>query len=321
MQRIQTEKRTDLKSEIPLEAPYCLFVDPSSACNFKCKFCMNSRIKRPITMHLPLFTKIVDDLEEFKNPIKTLRLYGFGEPLLNPNFCKMVCYAKASEKVLSVDTTSNASLLSPDLILALTESGLDRINVSVSAMNTDAYRAFTGNSLVTFEGIVEKLTRLYRNKPESLIVFIKADGDLLSEEEKKSFIDTFGPISDGHALEHTMNCWRDFDAPEPNKDVGIYGQPLKEVLVCPYVFYSFFIHADGYASSCFLDWNKKLILGDVKEESVKELWNAEIFNAFRISMLNKDRKSYSQCANCNQLVAGMPVDLDAHATEIMRRMI
>jgi len=319
MKRIQLEDRTDLKSEIPLQTPYCLFVDPSSACNFRCRFCMNQKIKRRETMSLGLFKKIIDDLEEFPNPVKTVRLYGFGEPFLNSSFCEMVRYAKASKKVLRVDTTTNASLLNESFSAELVASGIDRINVSIEAMSTSKYRDFTQNNLVSFEKIVEEISRLYKMKT-NMTIFVKIDGDYLDENEKQRFFDTFSSISDGCDLEHTMNCWRDFDEVEANQSVGIYGQPLKEVSVCPYVFYSFFVHADGYVSSCFLDWNKKLIIGDVKNESVKSLWQSELFNQFRQLMIMKKRKSHAICRNCQQLVAGMPVDLDDHADEISRRM-
>ena len=150
MKRIQLDKRTDLKSEIPLETPYCIFIDPSSACNFKCGFCMNQYIKQPSIMSMPLFKKLIDDLDVFKSPVKTIRLYGFGEPLLNKNFCDMVRYAKKSSKVLEVDTTTNASMLTPELIDDLVSSGIDRVNISIEAMNTEKYREFTNNSTIIF---------------------------------------------------------------------------------------------------------------------------------------------------------------------------
>ena len=319
MKRIQIENRTDLASEIPLQTPYCLFIDPSSACNFKCKFCMNQKIEQPKIMSLDLFKKIIDDLEEFSNPVKTVRLYGFGEPLLNTSFCEMVRYAKASKKVLRVDTTTNASLLNEELTTKLIDSGIDRINISIESMSTSKYRDFTQNRYVTFEKIVEEISRLYKMKTNTTI-FVKINGDYLDEDEKQQFLNTFSSISDGCDLEHTMNCWRDFEGVEANQNVGIYGQPLKEVIVCPYVFYSFFVHADGEVSSCFLDWNRKLIIGSAKDESIKSLWQSASFSQFRRLMISKERKRHAVCRDCQQLVAGMPVDLDAHAEEILRRM-
>ena len=316
MKRIQLDQRTDLKSEIPLDTPYCIFIDPSSACNFKCTFCMNQKLKHTQIMEFNLFKKIIDDLQEFNSPVKTIRLYGFGEPLLNHRFCDMVRYAKLSDKVLNVDTTTNASVLNDILIDDIINSQIDRINISIEAMSTEKYREFTRNKSVDYHIIIKNIEKLYLNKSKTTI-FIKINGDYLTEEEKVEFIRVFSKISDGCDIEHTMNCWRDFKVNNVNREVGVYGQPLKEVLICPYVFYSFMIHPDGYASICFLDWNKKLIIGDAKNESVKSLWRDKVFDQFRIMMLKKERKNHVVCKNCNQLIAGMPVDLDDHTDLIL----
>ena len=319
MKRIQLNKRTDLKSEIPLKTPYCIFIDPSSACNFKCGFCMKKDIKSPTIMSMGLFKKLIDDLDEFESPIKTIRLYGFGEPLLNPKFCDMVNYAKNSKMVLEVDTTTNASGLNSFFIKDLIDANIDRINISVEAMNTESYRKFTNNPYIEFEQIVHNVKLLF-NAKKNTIVFAKINGDYLTEQEKVKFREIFEPITDGCDIEHTMNCWRDVSVENVNQQVGIYGQPLKEVMVCPYIFYSFFIHSDGIASACFLDWNKKLVIGDAKNESLKSLWEDKLFWSLRRTMLNKDRKSHPICYNCNQLIAGMPVDLDEHTKEIKERL-
>lgn len=320
MKRIQLHKRTDLKSEIPLNTPYCIFIDPSTVCNFKCIFCMNSKIKQPHIMSIRLFKKLIDDLDEFESPIKTIRLYGLGEPLLNKEFCNMVRYAKASKHVLEVDTTTNGSLLTQELVNDLVDSHIDRINISVEAMNTKSYQKFTNNSNIAFEDMVEGITRLYQTK-KNMVVFVKIDGDYLTLEEEEMFIKTFSSISDGCDIEHTMNCWRDYSIENINEDVGIYGQPLKEVMVCPYIFYSFYIHADGDVSACFLDWNKKLVIGDAKNESLKSLWNDKLLWHLRNTMIQKERKNHPICYNCNQLVGGMPVDLDDYVNTIKENIM
>lgn len=319
MKRILLEKRTDLKSEVPLSTPYCIFIDPSSACNFKCGFCMNKYIEKPVIMDMTLFKKIIDDLDEFENPVKTIRLYGFGEPLLNKDFCNMVRYAKNSDKVLEVDTTTNASQLTPELIDDIVSSGIDRINISINSMNTEKYREFTNNQTIVFENIVNNVKELFE-KSGDIIIFVKICGDYLTDKEKDLFIELFSSISDGCDIEHTMNCWRDMNLDGVNKEVGIYGQPLEEVMVCPYVFYSFFIHSDGESSACFLDWNKKMLVGSVKDRSVKSLWDDEYMDSTRKLMLRKERKNHHVCHNCNQLLAGMPVDLDDYAKDILGRL-
>ena len=101
--RIQLNGRESLVDAIPLSTPWVIFVDPSDVCNFKCKFCptgnidLMKKVGRSLkVMDFKLYKKIIDDIYKFDKPIKVLRLYKDGEPLLNPNFAKMVKYAKDS---------------------------------------------------------------------------------------------------------------------------------------------------------------------------------------------------------------------------------
>ena len=135
--RIDLKNRTKLETVIPLKTPFIINIDPSDKCNFQCKFCPTGDLelmkKTPGRLHGPmdfeLYKKIIDDLDEFEDKVKVIRLYKDGEPLLNPHFAEMVAYAKKSPKVDRVDTTTNAALLTHDLSLKIIEAGLDRINI------------------------------------------------------------------------------------------------------------------------------------------------------------------------------------------------
>lgn len=316
MKRIMLENRSDLKSEIPLEAPYSLFIDPSSACNFKCKFCMNHKIKSPGIMDFELYKSIIDSLQQFKKPIKVIRLYGFGEPLVNDDFCRMVEYAKASDRVLSVDTTTNGSLIDRDYADRLINSGIDRINISIEGVNAGQYKEFTGRT-IDFEKFVENLAYLYSIRGKT-IIFMKICGDYLSEADKKKFNDIFGPIADGIDIEHTANCWYGCDIEGVNQDVGIYGQPLDDIDVCPYVFYSLQIQHSGAVSLCFLDWGKQLLIGDVKYQSIYDIWHGKDLNLIQKNILKGHKPKI--CKSCQQIRFGMAVNLDPYKKELLERI-
>ena len=153
-------------------------------------------------------------------------------------------------------------------------------------------------------------------------MIIKINGDTISEEDKNKFYEIFGDIADGVYIEHIMSCWPEFELKgvEVNQEFGIYGQEIKEVQVCPYVFYSFSINSDGSASACFLDWSRKLIIGDAKCESVKEIWNGEKLLNYQKMFLKKKRKEHPVCCNCGQMSHGLPDDIDSYAEELLNKL-
>lgn len=325
--RIDLQNRTKLETVIPLTTPFVIFVDPSDVCNFRCKFCptgdldLMKKVGRPLKpMDFGLYKKIIDDICEFENPIKILRLYKDGEPLLNPHFIDMIKYAKEKKCAEKIDTTTNASMLNPKINLDMIEAGIDRINISIEGVNEKQYQDFS-NYKINFEKLVKNIRHLYENRKNCEII-IKINGDTISEDDQKKFYEIFGEIADGVNIEHIMSCWPEFELKDVkvNEKVGVYGQKTTRVDVCPYVFYSFSINSDGLASLCFLDWAKKLIIGDARKEKVKEIWNGKKLLEFQKMFLLKKRNGHPICKDCQQLTHGMPDDIDAYAETLLKKI-
>lgn len=327
--RINLQGRTRLETVIPLATPFVVFVDPASVCNFKCKFCPTG--DRPLIdatgrwqgrLHYDVFTKLVDDLAEFDQPLKVLRMYKEGEPLLNTRLPDMIRYAKASGHVPYIDTTTNGYLLTPKNVDALVDAGIDRINISVDGLSDEMFWDLT-QTKVDFAQFVEQIKYLYANKGNCEIC-IKMLGDTLSEDEKKKFFDVFGNYCDRIALENLAPCWPEFDA-----DVrmgieitqGIYGQEIAEVDTCPYIFYSMAVNSDGTVSVCFLDWARKLVIGDVRTQSLKSIWNSDVMFEHQIAHLQGKRKENPTCAACGQLSHCMTDNIDPYVAELAERLI
>ncbi|MDX2095219.1 MAG: radical SAM/SPASM domain-containing protein [Alphaproteobacteria bacterium] len=327
--RINLEGRTRLETVIPLSTPFILFVDPASVCNFKCSFCPTG--DRPLIsdtgrwqgrLHMDNFTKIIDDLEEFDQPLKVLRLYKEGEPLLNTNLPKMIRYAKASRQVPYIDTTTNGYLLTPKNVDALIEAGLDRINISVDGLSDEMFWDLT-KTKVDFKKFVEQIKYLADNRGQCEIC-IKMIGDKLSEDEKKKFFDIFGDLCDRIALENLAPCWPEFDA-DVRMGVeitqGIYQQEIGDVDTCPYIFYSISVNSDGTVSLCFLDWARKLVIGDTRTQSLKSIWEGEALFQHRLAHLQGNRKANPVCAACGQLSHCMPDSIDPYRAMLAEKLI
>ena len=326
--RIDLENRTKLETVIPLNAPFIVDIDPSDVCNFRCKFCPTADRKliktisgRNSILDFNLYKKIVNDICEFEKPIKVLRLFKDGEPLVNPRFAEMIKYARDKKCTEKIDTTTNASLLTPEKSLAIIEAGIDRINISIEGVNNKQYFEFSKYK-IDFDDLVENIAYLYKNRKNCEII-VKICGDTISAEDKDKFYKTFGDIADGVYVEHVMSAWPNFELKEVkvNQEVGVYGQKIKQVEVCPYLFYHLVINADGSVSACCFDWAHRLLIGDVKKESLKDIWNGKkLFDLQKMS-LKRQRRKNPVCNNCGQLSHGYADDIDAYAGELLKKLI
>ncbi|MBP5749576.1 MAG: GTP 3',8-cyclase MoaA [Firmicutes bacterium] len=85
--------------------------------------------------------------------IRRIRLTG-GEPLVRPQLHRLVSMLKEIPGIEAVVLTTNAVLLKEQLP-QLIEAGLDGVNISLNAMDREAYLAFTGRD--EFERAMEGL--------------------------------------------------------------------------------------------------------------------------------------------------------------------
>ena len=330
--RIDILDRYELKDALPLSTPYVINIDPCDTCNFRCKFCPTGNTelmkKTPGRRHGPMtmdtYRRIIDELGEFPDKVRVVRLYKEGEPLLNPRFAEMVRYAKESGCCERVDTTTNASLLTPERSLEIIDAGLDRINISVEGMNAEQYWEFSGHRL-DFGRFVENIAFFYAHK-QQCEMNIKINGDNLTPEQETTFYDTFGDITDGISVEHTIDYWPKYDGMgvDYDENVTLLGGQSREVQVCPYVFYEMCVNADGTFSLCRFDWNHAMILGrDMGGHiSPRRIWDSMMLWGFQNRFLAKERKLLSvlSCPKCGILKQGVPEDLDEFAEELLERM-
>lgn len=91
-----THNKTKLADKIPLSTPFGIFIDPTNVCNFHCSFCARNQDDFALYagkyqhMSLELFKKLMNDLSEFPEKLKVIRLYYLGEPLICPDFLSML---------------------------------------------------------------------------------------------------------------------------------------------------------------------------------------------------------------------------------------
>lgn len=263
-----SNNREKLEDKIPLNTPFLILIDPSDRCNFRCRFCPTSDLKLMQAtdgrnygnMNFDLYKKVIDDIKEFDNNIKTIYLYKDGEPLLNPYFPDMIKYAKNYNVIDKISATTNGSLLNKELSLSIVEAGLDKLQISIEGINEEQYFNIS-NIKIDFNKLVNNIQFLYDNKKQ-LEIYIKIVGNNLIESEKTEFYKIFGDICDYIFIENAAQIWNNFEISDSiniKNDKTLYGKKVKYKNVCPQIFYSIAVNSNGTVSPCCNDWSRKLI--------------------------------------------------------------
>ncbi len=164
-------------------------VEVSSNCNAQCLYCPRTVYKKDWhSRHLAFAT--YEKLLPIMAKTKYIHLQGWGEPLLNPDFFKMVSLAKQVGS--RVGTTSNGVILNEEKIIRLVESGVDILGLSLAGVDekNDQIRKGTDleKILQVIDSVNEVKSRLKSDIPAIHIAYMLLKSDLDKLEKLPALI-------------------------------------------------------------------------------------------------------------------------------------
>ena len=305
--RSEVEGRTVLADVVPINTPYVVGFFIGDVCNFKCKYCEHSFAGNvydinknlvPKFMDWDLFKKAADQLKTFPRAIKKILFSSIGEPLLNKDLPRMISYVKTSGITQFCEVVTNASLLTHDLSRQLIDSGLDRLCVSIQGVTAIKYKEIC-QVKIDYDKLISELTYFYHYSRGKCKVHIKTVDIALDKGEAEVFYQQYGNIADTINIDHVVPAFRNIDYSEmlDGNNIGLYGEPLGHRLVCPTVFYTLYILANGKVTTCCIP-PYPVFLGNITDESILDMWNGKKHTAFLRYQLEGKRIEHPICQDC-----------------------
>jgi MoaA/NifB/PqqE/SkfB family radical SAM enzyme len=148
---------------LPMFSPISINLDLTSACNFSCPFCVDSKlINAGKTLTLEQAKKTIHTLHS--HGLLSVILIGGGEPTLHRDFGEIVRYIKSER--LQVGIVTNGSQL--ERVEAVVEEleEKDWIRISVDAAGEEVFKALhVPKTRVTLGGILEKAKKVKKRNP------------------------------------------------------------------------------------------------------------------------------------------------------------
>lgn len=321
--------RTPLRDVIPLPRPYTMSIFPTFACNFKCRYCIQAVPQEErkntcnrIMLSLDTYKKLIDDLIQMGEPIPALHFGGHGEPLLHPDIIEMVRYAKEKNAAKMVDIVTNGVLLHREMADGLIAAGVDRLRISIQGLEAQRYKEMC-NATVDLAAFLKDLAYLFEHREQTRIYLKIIDVELEGHTEEE-FIAMFGRFADEIAVEHLIplaakiDYEKEFARDDFRATMG--GLPVNNAEVCPQPFYYMMINPDGDILPCCMS-ERPIILGNIEQESLIEIWNGRVRQTFLKKQLAKQKAQYPVCRDCTYYRYGLwPEDyIDDVAEDLLRR--
>jgi len=289
--------------------PISYSIEPTNHCNLKCPECPSGL--GALTRPLGLLS--VEDFKSIINQIKDtgfyIQLYFQGEPYINKNLPEMIKFAQSKNIYVSIST--NGHYTNEKTVDNIIENAPDKLIFSVDGLDEESYQNYrVGGS--------------FKKADEGLRLLIKKRNQL---ETKKPFVEFQFIVMKQN--EHLLN-----DVIKYGKDAGVDKVVFKTMQISSYENALYFLPAnqkyrryvvnngevkiknklkdhcfalwrtsvitwDGKVVPCCFDKDANFGLGELKDNSMKDIWISKPYQDFRQGVLN-NRKGLSMCTNCTE---------------------
>lgn len=291
---ILQEERDNLKKDI-ISLPNSISIEVTNRCNLRCIMCPThgeSLKKSPIDdfpfyMDFELFTKIIDQIS-----FETLVCPQFqGESLMHPRFLDMCHYIDS--KGIKFRLTTNALLLNKKIQHELINmENFMAICFSIDGFNKDTYEKIRiGGSYEKMLANINDFLNLNNGKISTSVNFVSQPDN---ENEFECFVNYW--INKVDYISWAYLC--------ENPDYLHYLTPYKynwepeRRYACLSPFNNMIILTDGTVIPCCGDYKYKIKLGNLKNESLVEVWNGLKYNNLRELHLKENWDRHLVCKAC-----------------------
>ncbi len=273
--------------------PLYINVEPTNACNLKCYTCSIDGTRKRGFMDLDLFRKIIDQAPA--SGVYEVALFMGGEPLLHKDLPYMIKYVE--DKGLETRMYTNATLLTREKAEAILDSGLTFMGVSFDGDNKEEYESMRIGA--DFDQVIENVITFLKLKKERGLTkpYVSLQMIKLLENPNQEIDPAFKARFDGLPIEEfsvrNPHDWRG------EKEIIKQKQHGRKYYPCQVFWSAMSIAWDGRVVGCSADLNGRFILGDLKKQSIMEVWNGEEYRRHRRLMKQKKHTELELCAECH----------------------
>ena len=250
---------------IKLPLPTEIEISESGTCNRSCSFCPRSAkdfVDKKEFITDKLHEKLCKELQDL-NYKGTIRYSGFVEPMLDKNIYNLINMVRSFLPDSNVEMVTNGDPLNLKRLEKLFQSGLNRILISAYDSKEDADR-------------LEDLCKSANLSSDQYIVRHRY------YSEEKDF---------GITLSNRSGLMENAEF-----KIKSLAEPLKNPCYIPS--YTFFLDYQGDVLMCPHDWGKKIILGNLNNTNLLDIWFSKKSMQIR-KMLNKSNRNFTPCNVCD----------------------
>jgi len=269
--------------------PRAIQIETISECNSSCIYCPYTQTKKKFghsKLDSKIFEKVLKEIKKYSPQV--IAPYLNNEPLMDKDIFSKIRKIRNVLPNTFIDFATNGSLLSLDKsqILLSDELGVNEIKINIPSTIPKEYEMMTGlNYDKTLRNIKDFIdTAKDKNfKGRFRIIIVSSETpevDLKFWQNLGIESKVYKKISRGGIIETEYST-------------------KEKITGCKYNREFEWIHilSTGEIALCCMDWNREHILGDLKNQSIKEIWEGTRYNQIRQQIKFSEDKDFI-CNKC-----------------------
>lgn len=290
--------------------PVSVSVELTNNCNLNCPNCSSGSglmTRKRGYMDIGLYRKTIKELSPW---LYNVNLYFQGEPMLHPQFFSFFGDWMKFDTVVS----TNGHFLSEENSEKIVKTGLKKLIVSLDGIDQKTYSAYriNGSMKSVIDGL-RNVTHARQIHNSSITIEIQFLVNRFNEHQIPMVRQLAKSVSASLSLKsmqitdkEDMATWLPSDRRFRRYKVKGEGYVIKSILPdrCARLWFNPVITWDGKVVPCCFDKDAEYVLGDLKIDSFREIWNGPKYRMFRKSILT-GRNMIEMCRNCTSGLRGV----------------
>lgn len=280
--------------------PQEIILEVTNRCNLRCVMChfhgRGARRVRPIgDMPRAIWKRVLEDIRRAGLPV-SLITHGAGEPLLYPGLLELLEEAREIPK-LQVGFMTNAMALTPEISRRLVALGVHWLAFSIDGVEPESHSRYRkGSDLLLIDANIQALIGLKKTlSSKTPVLIFNMVGLPELEPQREPYVKKWLP----HAEQVMIAAYRPIgsrrfpDSPLPS--------PRK---ACLNPFRQLVVSWEGVTGLCCEDIHCEVATGDLRHQSIQEIWRGEPLSRVREAHLGGRFKNVPFCVPCDTWAAG-----------------
>lgn len=290
--------------------PLAVGVELTNNCNLQCPECASGSgqmTRKRGYMDIGLFKRTMKELKPY---LYNTNLYFQGEPMLHPGFFSFLEYSNDTQTTVS----TNGHFLSDVNCEKIVKSGLDKLIISLDGIDQETYSQYRVNGNINT--VISGIQRIAESR-ERIKSHLKVEVQFLVSRINEHQIPQVEEFAKKHKAVLRLKSMQVVEKDDIEKWLPMNGRFSRYKLKngeyriknsfpnrCARLWFNPVITWDGKVIPCCFDKDAEHVMGDLNQDSFRDIWNGPKYRIFRKSLLS-GRHMIDICRNCTSGLIGV----------------